>query len=151
MKHEKGGIWNAPNRRMTQFILSHNEPDNRLLCVGKSYGARDICETLLLISDKLKYDKVYLVTVDPAWIGSRHNKDVLLVPQCIEAAWNVIQWNRYPRGCHTGVIIESDAIRFTGIAEYTEIKNTDHFSIVTHRVTKDVLATAIKQICEGWR
>jgi hypothetical protein len=145
---EKGGIWNAPNRRMTQFILSNNKPANRLLCVGKSYGARDICETLLLISDKLKYDKVYLVTVDPAWIGSRHQKDVLWVPNCVDRGWNVYQWQHYPRGCR---VWEGESSRHT-MGRVTNMQDfyADHFDIIEGVKCKAAIETAIKQICEGW-
>jgi hypothetical protein len=142
--YEKGGIWRAPDKRIIAFIGKYNQEENCLFVVGKSYGCLDVCEILLQMSASLKYKRIHLLLVDPAWIGSKKHEGKLLIPKCVDEAWCVFQRNKYPRGCEAAFAACSHPLHITQIKD----PSVDHFNIVTHDQTKLFLGEAINGLCE---
>jgi len=119
--YDKGGPDPRPERNMLSAVQAHSSPDNVLVLVGFSYGARDIvrdvlrpygrwlkAETKLLqFNDihQIRYKAIYVVVVDADWITPRRENKVLrlpTVPGRIQGAWNVYQNEPWARGGFLG-------------------------------------------------
>lgn len=57
----------ARSRRFKRFILRREDPEETLLLVGKSLGARNMITRVLNQLPMLQYRKVALLTIDPCW------------------------------------------------------------------------------------
>lgn len=140
----KGGIWRYHDRKIDRFIMDckHNTTDNRLVCIGKSYGCRDLVDILDKRMPELVYEKKYLCTIDPHWLG-RRSADRLDIPMGIDKVENVYQDNGIMKGAHLGWV--NCDVRDNCLLDTPAI---NHFNIIhtneCHEAIRSVLTSAIE-------
>jgi hypothetical protein len=133
--YEKGGLWNGPDRRIRRWIEDHDERENVLLIVGKSYGGKDSAKIINKIGDSLAYKKKYVLTVDPCWITCFHGSYLHI--NRADKVWNFYQRNevfmngakvKVPEGTELYEKDISDETLFPD--EGINLENINHFNIV---------------------
>jgi len=94
-------------RPARKHIERHNRPENDLLCVGKSYGARNLTRILLKL-DSVRYRRTGLLTVDAQWSLQNINHKTFDVPP-IDYVYNF-----YQTGFMGGAMLDKDRAREDG-------------------------------------
>lgn len=134
----KGGIWNFWDRKLRDFIRDNNEHGNTLVCVGKSYGAKDVKDEVnkFISEEEVKYDEVRLLFVDAEWIF-RGKRKLFVAP--VDAIFNVYQRNSKRLN---GAEVSSIGTKTIVQTQITD-EDVDHFNIVCHPTVKDMLEEAL--------
>jgi hypothetical protein len=94
---EKSSILRSRSRKMRKFITQHAYPTSKLICIGKSYGAKQMIDRVINkipFSTWKVFSETYLITVDPCWPKlwdwtPNRNADKLHSPQWINRTRNI--------------------------------------------------------------
>jgi len=135
----------ARSRRFRTFIKDYQGSGKALVCVGKSFGAKQMVQQVLNpIVEKLDYCGIYLVTIDPNWPASwdltpNLNHSTLRLTKPITKAANVYFVTKGPRK-QAGAILATP--KGTPCRNFP-LTDCDHYSIVEHAMTEHIVRAMI--------
>jgi hypothetical protein len=143
----KAMFLHARARRVKRFIQEHEGSDRRLLCVGKSLGARNVVQRVLNPIYRIKYEEIHLMTIDPNWPESwdltpNLNRCTLRLTRAVTRAANI--YYAAPKGSREQA--GAQLVAPPGVPCVNEpVADTDHIKIVEHPLTKQFVRKAIKE------
>lgn len=138
------------SRRVRDFIIENDSPQNALLCVGKSLGARNMVREVLNKLPLLFYRKTFLGTIDPNWpelwdLTPNLNRHILMLTRHMTEAANVyfVSQNPYKQaGAMLGAKNDTPVLNIP-------VNDCDHFTIVQHHETRRMLETLVLRAAEA--
>jgi len=137
----KGGIWNYWDRNLTDWMLTNSSKGNKLIMIGKSFGAFDLAEIYKNNIGLLEYKKRAFISIDPDRIFRRGRN--LYIPK-MDYSCNIIQQDTLLHGCDLYEYSDSTSNKVDNIY----IKHSDHFSIVNSRLVRDEIFSIIQYYSE---
>lgn len=137
----KGGTWRYWDRRVFKFLKKHNQTENRLLLVGKSYGGKDITDALIKLYALgfVFYDRIDMLIIDTTWIA--RNNEPLIVPG-VNTVHNYYQTN----GPLCGAVVKATSAATKVVNKNLTGNNIDHFGIISRPEVSKTLISLIKGI-----
>lgn len=133
------------SRRFRRFIQRHESPENVLLAVGKSLGARNMVKEVLnpLVGKVDGYAKILVLTIDPCWPTLRDwapnlNRRILKLRLGVTKGINVYVIGKPNQQC--GALLSGGfGIENRGLTKYT------HRSVTTSPEAHQALAELITE------
>lgn len=129
------------SRQFRRFIRDHQGSGRSLVCVGKSFGGKQIVEEVLNpINERLDYCGIYLITIDPNWpacwdLTPNLNRHTLRLTKPITAAVNVYFATKEPRKQAGAMLVTPKGTPVKNIP----LADCDHYSIVQNPMTEIVI------------
>jgi hypothetical protein len=126
-----------------RFIRQYSSPENSLLCVGKSLGARNMISFVLNEIGDLHYRRTALVTIDPCWPFVEDwkpnlNGKVLKLSYPVDMATNIFA--ALPKTEQAGALVQGPS--GCGV-ENIPLSDVDHYSITTSPVVKSAVRRSV--------
>jgi hypothetical protein len=131
-------------RQMRRYIHKYDDHENTLLCVGKSFGAKTMVQGVLnKFHERLHYEKICLVTIDPNWptnwdLTPNLNDHELRLIYPVDHAYNVYVLGAPRQQCGAR-LVGPDYVKILN----QPVLNYDHYDVIHSPAVALVLDKAL--------
>lgn len=144
-KKWRANLFRRRRYALMRWLVQQQNPSKRLVLVGKSLGAVSVVRAWNALGDRLSYQKVGIVTIDPCWPlltdwTPNLNNEILLLKHRPTLAINVYVIGTSKMQCGAQILGANTLNR--------AVLTSDHFQVIQTKATRAALCEVLGTVLQ---